>query len=254
MIFVHGLWFRSVYFFFAPIACHASTSHGASATSCVKHWSICKIHPNPPTPKNVKKNLKHCKGPRKQPRYRSWWSRLASSTGLHFMQFIWHDKPCIWYIYWLWNVMNNWIEATSFSVGKHVAFELPALHSRAFSIGPWSVSSKVCYRGMGCVSTGCGILSFSDGPGEVLEFWFSEIWVDFQRISGVFIFHRIRPSSTLVLARWGGSLHQLRSASSSLTQTRATMSEQIHRHTLTNPTCQCCFLLNEDDHRVIFRK
>ena len=74
-----------LFVFFAPIACHASTSHGASATSCVKHWSICKIHPNPPTPKNVKKNLKHCKGPRKQPRYRSWWSRLASSTGLHFI-------------------------------------------------------------------------------------------------------------------------------------------------------------------------
>lgn len=145
------------------------------------------------------------------------------------------------YIYWLWNVMNNWIEATSFSVGKHVAFELPALHSRAFPIGPWSVSSKVCYRGMGCVSTGCGILSFSDGPGEVLEFWFSEIWVDFQRISGVFIFHRIRPSSALVLARWGGSLHQLRSASSSLTQTRATMSEQIHRHTLTKSDLSVLF-------------
>ena len=103
-------------------------------------------------------------------------------------------------IYWLWNVMNNWIGATSFSVGKHVAFELPALHSRAFPIGPWSVSSKVCYRGMGCVSTDVDRVRYSVlfgwpwGSFGILSFW--NLRVDFQRISGVFIFHSHTSIST----------------------------------------------------------
>ena len=48
MIFVHGLWFRSVCNLHQLLAMLPPALHVASATSCVKHWSF------PPNPKSTR--------------------------------------------------------------------------------------------------------------------------------------------------------------------------------------------------------